>query len=153
MSTAPPATPAGPFTPPTNVRPTTNPPDTWECSLQLTNNPRAVRIVRHSVRIALLTYDVCQSAVETAELLTSELVGNAVKHADSPIYVRARARDGIVRVSVWDSHPELPEPLPLTTTDPFGRGLYLVHHLSHNWGRYSLDSDPSGKVTWFELTT
>lgn len=135
-----------------------DPPDLWECGLQVTNHPRAVRVARCTVRTALLAFGLPQQAAETAELLTSELVTNAVKYADGPVYVRARAREGIVRVSVWDDHPELPEPLPLSTTESFGRGLFLVHCLSRSWGQYPLQPAPAagdaaagGKISWFEL--
>lgn len=139
------------------VSPYADLPDDWECSLQLTNTPRAVHVARRTVRTALLAFGVQEEAAETAELLTSELVSNSVKHADSPLYVRTRALHGILRVSVWDNHPELPTPLPLSTTDPFGRGLYLVCHLSRAWGHYPLaptaPAGTPGKVTWFELAT
>lgn len=103
-------------------------------------------------------YGLAQQVTDTAELLTSELVGNAVFHADSAVYVRARAREGVLRVSVWDNHPELPEPLAVTSSDTFGRGLFLVRHLSRSWGRYPLGptahyGTAEGKVVWFELTT
>lgn len=103
-------------------------------------------------------YGLAQQVTDTAELLTSELVGNAVLHADSAVYVRARAREGVLRVSVWDNHPELPEPLAVTSSDTFGRGLFLVRHLSRSWGRYPLGptahcGTAEGKVVWFELTT
>lgn len=134
------------------------PPGEWECGLQLTNDPRAPRIARVTVRTAMLGYGLAQSVAETAELLTGELVGNAVQHAESAVYVRARAREGMLRVSVWDNHPELPEPLPLSTSDAFGRGLFLVQYLSRAWGRYSLGptthcGTAEGKVVWFELAT
>lgn len=132
-------------------------PDVWECGVQLTNTPRAVHVARRTVRTALVAFGVEREAAEIAELLTSELVSNVVKHADSPLYVRTRALDGVVRVSVWDNHPELPQPLPPSTTEAFGRGLYLVHQLAHSWGQYPLNpTTPAatpGKVTWFELTT
>lgn len=141
-----------PYPATSTTHPTADPPDAWECSLHITNDPRAVRIARAAIRTSLRAFGVPQDPTETAELLTSELVSNAVQHADSPIHVRARTRDGVLRVSVWDNHPEFPQPLPLSTTDPFGRGLYLVHHLSRTWGHYPLHPTP-GKVTWFELTT
>lgn len=140
-----------PYSATSPVRPA-DPPDAWECSLHITNSPRAVRVARHTIRTALRAFGLPQEPTDTAELLTSELVSNAVQHADSPLYVRARTRDGVLRVSVWDDHPELPQPLPPSTTDPFGRGLYLVQHLSRAWGHYLLRTTP-GKVTWFELTT
>lgn len=127
------------------------PPDEWECSLQLTNDPRAPGIARATVRTAMRHFGLGSDASETAELLASELVTNAVKHAESPVYVRASTRDGVLRISVWDNHPELPEPLQLDAQDTFGRGLALVQHLATRWGRYPLSYTGGGKVVWFEI--
>lgn len=124
-------------------------PDRWECSLQLTNDPRAPRLVRRTVRGALLDFALGIELADTAELLTSELVANAVQHSDGPVLVRLGARKGTVRVCVWDNHPELPDPLPGGMDDTFGRGLFLVEQLSVTWGRYPLATE--GKVVWFEL--
>ncbi|WP_338145873.1 ATP-binding protein [Streptomyces scabichelini] len=90
----------------------------------------------------------------TAELLTSELVSNAVKHSDGPVTVRLRSRAGVVRIGVMDDHPELPVPLRRTPDEDFGRGLYLVEALADSWGRYPLTGrsrTPGWKVVWFEL--
>ncbi|WP_406113824.1 ATP-binding protein [Streptomyces sp. NBC_01014] len=124
-------------------------PEKWECSLQLTNDPRAPRVARRTVRGAILDFALDAELADTAELLTSELVTNAVQHSDGPVLVQLGARRGVVRVCVWDNHPELPDPLPETTEDPFGRGLLLVERLADGWGRYPLAAD--GKVVWFEL--
>ncbi|MFF6993488.1 ATP-binding protein [Streptomyces sp. NPDC008313] len=132
------------------------PSSTWECHLHLTNDPRAPRIARRTVRSALLDYDYAPAVADTAELLTSELVSNAVKHSDGPVTVRLRTRPGVVRIGVMDNHPELPDPLPCTPDQTFGRGLFLLEALSDTWGRYPL-ADRSRKVgwkvVWFELST
>jgi anti-sigma regulatory factor (Ser/Thr protein kinase) len=130
------------------------PPTTWHCHLHLTNNPRAPRIARQTIRTALLGYACAPELADTAELLTSELVANAVQHSDGPVTVRLRNRDGVVRVGVMDNHPELPDPLPCTLDQDFGRGLFLVEALADTWGRYPLIALPgktSWKVVWFEL--
>ncbi|MEV6792397.1 ATP-binding protein [Streptomyces sp. NPDC051320] len=124
-------------------------PDRWECSLQLTNDPRAPRLARRTVRWAILDFSLGSELADIAELLTSELVANAVQHSDGPVFVRLGARNRTLRVCVWDNHPELPDPLPGGIEDTFGRGLLLVEQLATTWGRYPLASD--GKVVWFEL--
>ncbi|MFF1357687.1 ATP-binding protein [Streptomyces sp. NPDC058297] len=126
------------------------PPGTWECHLHLTNNPRAPRIARHTIRMALLDYGCLPEIAATAELLTSELVSNAVKHSDGPVAVRLRTRTGMLRIGVMDNDPELPNPLPCTTDEAFGRGLFLVQALAADWGRYPVTDR---KVVWFELST
>ncbi|UGY93377.1 ATP-binding protein [Streptomyces gobiensis] len=138
------------------TQPSSDPPDEWECSLQLTNNPRAPGIARTTLRAAMTGYGLTVEVTDTAELLACELVTNAVKHSDGPVFIRARARDGVLRVSVWDNHPELPDPLLYSTHGTFGRGLYLIDRLSRKWGRYPLGhtdyhGTAEGKVVWFEL--
>ncbi|MFD7710623.1 ATP-binding protein [Streptomyces sp. NPDC059785] len=127
----------------------------WECHLRLANDRRAPRIARRTVHIALTDYSYVRGVADTAELLTSELVANAVQHSDGPVTVRLRARPGVVRVGVMDNHPELPDPLPCTTDQDFGRGLFLVEALADRWGRYPLACQASAaagwKVVWFEL--
>ncbi|WP_328496222.1 ATP-binding protein [Streptomyces sp. NBC_00414] len=127
-------------------------PAAWGCHLHLTNDPRAPRIARRTVRTALHGY--VPELIDTAELLTSELVSNAVQHSDGPVTVRLRTRDGVVRVGVMDNHPELPDPLPCTPDQGFGRGLFLVDALADTWGRYPLTTRSrtvGWKVVWFEL--
>ncbi|MEV6591949.1 ATP-binding protein [Streptomyces acidicola] len=130
-------------------------PTPWECRLQLPNDPRASYIARHTIRTALLGYAHTPELTDKAELLTSELVSNAVKHSDGPVTVRLCSHTDAVHVGVMDNHPELPDPLPCTTDQDFGRGLYLVETLADAWGRYPLTTHPrtpGWKVVWFELS-
>ncbi|PSM43859.1 ATP-binding protein [Streptomyces dioscori] len=138
----------------TSACPVPPPPAAWGCHLHLTNDPRAPHIARHTIRTALRGYGCASELTDTAELLTSELVSNAVQHSDGPVTVRLRTRRGVVRIGVMDNHPELPDPLPCTTGQDFGRGLFLVDALADAWGRYPLAarSRATGwKVVWFEL--
>ncbi|KUO02051.1 ATP-binding protein [Streptomyces caeruleatus] len=136
-------------------------PATWQCHLHLTNDQRAPHIARHTIRTALLGHAHTPELTDTAELLTSELVSNGVKHSDGPLTVRLRSRPGavravpVVRIGVMDNHPELPDPLPCTPDQDFGRGLYLVQALADAWGRYPVidrSPTPGWKVVWFELS-
>ncbi|RVU19602.1 ATP-binding protein [Streptomyces antnestii] len=124
------------------------PPRTWECHLHLTNDPRAPRIARHTIRTALLDYGNSPELAAMAELLTSELVSNAVKHSDGPLSVWLHTGTGVIRIGEMDNDPELPNSLPCTTDAPFGRGLSLVQAMAARWGRYRLTDS---KVVWFEL--
>lgn len=128
----------------------------WECGLELTNDPRAVGIARRTLRTAAEGYGLGRETAETVELLTSELVSNAVEHTGSAVYVQARSGAGVLRVSVWDGKPELPAPRAVTAQDAHGRGLRLVERLSRAWGCYRLGGSAPwetavGKVVWFEL--
>lgn len=87
-------------------------------------------------------------ALDIVELLTSELVTNAVRHAHSTARVAVELVGGTqVRVSVTDDGPG-----ELTTVTPSpdaesGRGLGLVQGLALRWGVLPLEQ---GKTVWFE---
>lgn len=86
---------------------------------------------------------------ETVELLTSELVGNAVRHTGAlSIGLRTRRQRGWIRVEVRDPSRALPCLLPVRELDVTGRGLFLVDHYSDRWG---VNLQSRGKTTWFEL--
>ena len=53
---------------------------------------------------------------DDAQLLASELVTNAVRHASGPIDVRAYVRDGFLRLEVGDSWSIAPRRAPTPTT-------------------------------------
>lgn len=131
-------------------------PHTWQCHLHLTNDPRAPHIARHTIRTALLGHARPRELADTAELLTSELVSNSVKHSDGPVTIRLRSRPDVVRVGVMDNHPELPDPLPCTDDQDFGRGLFLVEAMADAWGKYPVRGpsplSDGWKVVWFELS-
>lgn len=86
--------------------------------------------------------------VGDAELLTSELINNAVVHAASGVRVRVRLLDGRVRVEVSDSGPGALHRQETTVEDTSGRGLFLVEALSSAWGT---SAGRGRKMVWFEL--
>ena len=110
--------------------------------------PEAVPAARHA--LAELD-DVDRSTRDVLELLTSELVTNAIRHgARDPhesILLRARRTDGAIRVEVcdegggFDAEPEQGDLL-----EPGGHGLLLVQTLAERWGTNS----GSPNCVWFE---
>lgn len=93
--------------------------------------------------------------VDSAALLTSELVTNAVLHTGKPFTVRVAQRGSHVRVEVADSVHLLPSPArggaagePLDLDHAF-RGLNIVDSVASAWGSESIPGD--GKIVWFEL--
>ncbi|MEU4800662.1 SpoIIE family protein phosphatase, partial [Streptomyces sp. NPDC023327] len=108
---------------------------------------RAVPMARRFVRSAL--HGVAPDVVDTAELLVSELVTNAVLHARTDVEVRVWSHGGQVRVRVGDSRPNRPlvprEPRPYAGT---GRGLAVVAELSSSHGAHIGEGR---KTVWFEL--
>jgi hypothetical protein len=89
------------------------------------------------------------SDVAGAELMVSELVGNAIIHAGGEITVTVRVDDGRVRVEVHDGSRVLPEPQKDDPLRPGGYGLRIVQTLAFSWGVIPVAAD--GKTVWFEL--
>jgi hypothetical protein len=50
--------------------------------------------------------------VDTAELIASGLVSNAVLDAEGPAALRISWSDGVLRIGAWDANPEPPDPPP-----------------------------------------
>ncbi|MEU9981570.1 ATP-binding protein [Streptomyces sp. NPDC050856] len=109
----------------------------------------AVPEVRRSLR-ELLRHWGRPETTDAAELLTSELVTNALIHTDHGAVVTARVTPGRLRVEVRDFVPEPPRPhLPECGERTHGRGLFLVQALADEWG---VTTHGMGKVVWFELS-
>jgi len=87
--------------------------------------------------------------VETAQLLVSELVTNAVAHAGTPVEVECVPTEGGLRVSVCDGSRVLPTAGRPDAWDERGRGLVLVDTLAARWG--TRRHPGNGKAVWFEL--
>lgn len=85
---------------------------------------------------------------ETAELLASELVTNALKHASRPIELTVLLLDEIVTLAVRDGEAPLPRQRPVDDGDEGGRGLQLVSLLAARWGARPT---VTGKVVWCDL--
>ena len=85
---------------------------------------------------------------ETASLLTSELVTNAVLHAATEVTVTLRRQGDGLRIEVADGDPQLPAPKNYDDAAATGRGLSVVTALADTWGAAR---QGEGKVVWFEL--
>lgn len=92
---------------------------------------------------------------QTAALLVSELVTNAVRHAGTPEFVvelEYAPADGRLWVGVTDTGRGHPIPRTPAATDEHGRGLQLVATLADRWGAHRRRSTRE-KTVWFELLT
>ncbi|BCL26764.1 ATP-binding protein [Streptomyces aurantiacus] len=86
---------------------------------------------------------------DTAELLTSELVTNALVHTDQDAQLTATLGPRGLRVEVRDFDPRRPTlRLPNAGDGTHGRGLVLVRSLADAWG---VRTHGVGKAVWFEL--
>jgi PAS domain S-box-containing protein len=90
-----------------------------------------------------------QDLVETAQLLVSELVTNALVHAGTEIDVSAFVTETGLRVEVGDGSHHLPAARHHAALAGTGRGLRMLHQLVDAWGAEPRDG---GKVVWFELS-
>lgn len=113
--------------------------------------PRVARAVLDAVLTARLdpAHDAGDEAGETAELVVSELVTNAVRAGSSTLTLALHLHVGELRVSVADTASGWPRPRPLTPDSPGGRGLYLVEQMTSSWG---VSPTTSGKAVWASLT-
>ena len=117
--------------------------------LDLPAVPESAPVVRHALR-ELLGVAGDGEVGDTAELLVTELVANAARHAGGEVRVRAVLQSGLLLVEVLDSSEVLPIPGPEVDWDcESGRGIALVEALADRWGA---DPLPSGKRVWFELS-
>ncbi|MDI5964222.1 ATP-binding protein [Streptomyces sp. SL13] len=90
---------------------------------------------------------------DTAELLLSEVVTNALVHTGGGALLTAtlltQGQRTRLRVEVQDDAPHRPYPRPASDDASGGRGLLIVRALADAWG---VRPQPVGKSVWFELT-
>ncbi|MFC9699786.1 SpoIIE family protein phosphatase [Streptomyces sp. NPDC056943] len=82
----------------------------------------------------------------TTELVVSELVTNAIRHASGPIGLRL-IRDRSLICEVSDSQHTSPHARYAGNDEEGGRGLFMVAQLTEHWGTRYL---PTGKTIWAE---
>jgi anti-sigma regulatory factor (Ser/Thr protein kinase) len=117
--------------------------------LDLATGPQAVGTARRFVA------GICESAhyselvCETARLLTSEVVSNAVLHGSGDRRIGVTAGPELLRVDVHDGSAALPEHSDEPHPDhENGRGVRLLDELATAWGSHV---EAVGKTVWFEL--
>ncbi|WP_406455929.1 ATP-binding protein [Streptomyces sp. NBC_00876] len=129
-------------------------PGSWRVALP--HSAAAVPIARALIRTALADID-APADTDTAELLTAELVANAVEHTpgDEPVELVVELLPSGCQVEVHDRDPappgDLSRPEPGSEPDPWqehGRGLLLIRTLSSSCGHRPTEH---GKAVWFTL--
>jgi anti-sigma regulatory factor (Ser/Thr protein kinase) len=119
-------------------------------TLELVPEPQSVRRARVGVVSELATIG-RDDLADAAELGVSELVTNAILHADPPIVVRVGGTAAHPRVEVHDNSPAPPKARSMTADERLlatvGRGLGIVAMFSTTWGA---EVSSEGKVVWFE---
>ena len=115
----------------------------------LTAHPTSVGAARRFVRDVLMSRQVSAGVVHTVELLTSEVVTNAIVHGRSGPQLAVEVGDHVVRVAVQDLSPELPVRRLGHPDDVSGRGVIIVEELASSWG---VEREQNGsKQVWFEV--
>jgi anti-sigma regulatory factor (Ser/Thr protein kinase) len=93
---------------------------------------------------------------DTTELLTSELVTNAVRASarltarEPPVVQLWLISDqASIVIHVWDGNREMPVRHNARPYEESGRGLMLIDHLGSDWGTYRKED---GKVVWVMIS-
>lgn len=117
--------------------------------LSLSSDGASVGVGRRAVGAELARRGVPLEIVELVELMSSELITNAVLHTGSAVGLVAAVTDRVIRVEVTDDslgRPMLRHP-PADSTS--GRGMEIIDALAARWG---VDDQPAGgKSVWFEV--
>ena len=116
-------------------------------STEVAAEPAAVAAGRRFLASTVQAWG-CGGLSETACLLASELVTNAVCHGCGPLRLRVQRTLRELTVEVTDHSPHPLVPRLAGYADEAGRGLMLVDALADNWGWWSGED---GKTAWFAL--
>ena len=119
--------------------------------LQLVARPSSARAGRHWVVSMVRAQGVPADVLDVIELLTGELLANAVVHGPDEGAIRVRTwRSGrLVSVAVTDGSVHRPVVQSPAFTAVGGRGMMLIDALSSAWGVD--DGGSTGKTVWFSL--
>ena len=111
----------------------------------------SVRQARHAARVVLAAWQLAY-VEETALLIVSELVTNAVRHATGTdtIELDLHATRTWLRIEIQDSDRRWPRPRVPDGFEESGFGFVLVDALASNWG---VRETAAGKAVWAELDT
>lgn len=118
---------------------------------ELAAHPGSVAQARRLTRSRLSGWSVCEDTCDTAALVVSELVTNAIVHAAGQrVVCELHDADDLVRIAVCDEGcaPGEPRPSSNQPDEEHGRGLLLVAAVSRAWG--AQDTGP-GLLVWAEL--
>jgi len=114
-------------------------------SWDLSCDPAVVPHARALVGRCLEGWGLADAAF-TVELIASELVTNAVRHASGPLRLRLIRHTALI-CEVSDTSSTSPRLQHARTTDEDGRGLFLVAQIAQRWGTRHTGG---GKTIWAE---
>lgn len=118
---------------------------------ELAAHPGAVAQARRVTRDQLTGWALCEDTCDTAALVVSELVTNAIVHtASAQIVCELSDGDELVRIAVRDEGcaPGEPHPSPQRPEEEHGRGLLLIESLCRSWGAQPVGP---GLLVWADV--
>ncbi|MEW2513362.1 ATP-binding SpoIIE family protein phosphatase [Streptomyces sp. NPDC046870] len=113
-------------------------------SWELGDDLAAVSQARRHVGAKLTEWGL-EDAAPTTELIVSELVTNAIRHARPPVRLRLILQGARLTCEVSDDSSTSPYLRQANTFDESGRGLFIVSQLARRWGTRH---DSRGKTIW-----
>ena len=125
-------------------------PPTGDAVLQfaLPPEPSSVGGARRALTDYSVSHAVPERLAESGVLAISELVTNAVLHAQTPILVLVDYDQGSLTLAVQDGDATLPTLLPTDVEREGGRGVAIIDHLGGTWG---IRRTVLGKMVWVSL--
>ncbi|HKE74189.1 MAG TPA: ATP-binding protein [Acidimicrobiales bacterium] len=117
----------------------------YDETIRLPCEPRSVRLARCFVDAVLARLGWGDLDRELAQLVTSELVANAVLYAPGSLAIRC-AVDGVARIDVVDDHVDAAvRSVPRGPDEIGGLGLQLIGQVAREWG---VERGPRSKTVW-----
>jgi anti-sigma regulatory factor (Ser/Thr protein kinase) len=120
-----------------------------EMLIRLWPTPQSCTRARHAVREFCSTRGLDDLAYD-AELLTSEVMSNAVRNSDGMLTLLLVHAHDTLAVTVSDNSVELPSRRPVRDDElaESGRGLTVLDTVAGDWG---MAPGGAGKTVWFRL--
>ena len=116
--------------------------------LELPLSTESVPAARRFVRDQMIDSDTVAD-IDTASLLVTEIVTNAVLHAIAPMTLGVEVGADVVRIEVRDGSQLPPRVHAFSPSAATGRGLRLLESLAVRWG--VRPEAGGGKAMWFEV--
>jgi anti-sigma regulatory factor (Ser/Thr protein kinase) len=116
---------------------------TW----QFNPDPETAGRARAQVRRKLADWHLDEETAQISELIVGELVTNAIRYGNPPLWLRI-IKGLTISCEVHDGSPVMPYLRHPGTLDEFGRGLFIVGRLVQAWGTRRT---PHGKIVWAEI--
>lgn len=114
-------------------------------------NRHPAEVARARRYVAQQCADLPSDVRSIAQLLTSEVVTNALEHGAGDIWLRLSTADRALRIEVTDASGSAPLRQQAPPESLRGRGLMILESLATAWG--VTPAEPAGKTVWFTLRT